>query len=252
MQRRDAIKSGFSLLALALAGSAGICEYANANENLRLRPPGALKEKEFLSKCIRCGLCVSACPYDTLKLASFRDFGVAMGTPFFTPRLTPCFMCEDIPCAVACPTSALELEILNDENGRLNINEAKMGVAVVDEKNCVAYFGVQCDACYRACPLIDKAIFIDYRHNDRTGKHAMLLPIIDSDYCTGCGKCEKACITDKAAITVVPREMILGKINEHYVKGWVQGDDAKLKDIDTKIKLDSKKGLDYLNNGDEL
>ena len=45
---------------------------------------------------------------------------------------------------------------------------------------------------------------------------------------------------------------MLGKINEHYVKGWIQGDDAKLEDINTHIKLNSKKSLDYLNNGDEL
>ena len=80
----------------------------------------------------------------------------------------------------------------------------------------------------------------------------MLLPVIDSDYCTGCGKCQKACITEKSAISVLPRDIVLGKINEHYVKGWIQGDDAKLEDINTHIKLDSKKSLDYLNNGDEL
>ena len=33
-----------------------------------LRPPGALAEKDFLAACYRCGLCVRACPYDTLKL----------------------------------------------------------------------------------------------------------------------------------------------------------------------------------------
>ena len=50
MQRRDAIKTGFSLLGLALAGGAGIYEYATANEVLELRPPGALSKEEFLSK----------------------------------------------------------------------------------------------------------------------------------------------------------------------------------------------------------
>ena len=34
-----------------------------------LRPPGALPETEFLAACIRCGLCVRDCPYDTLSLA---------------------------------------------------------------------------------------------------------------------------------------------------------------------------------------
>ena len=35
-----------------------------------LRPPGALPEAEFLAACIRCGLCVRDCPYDTLSLAT--------------------------------------------------------------------------------------------------------------------------------------------------------------------------------------
>jgi ferredoxin len=35
---------------------------------LALRPPGALAEDDFLGACIRCGLCVRDCPYDTLAL----------------------------------------------------------------------------------------------------------------------------------------------------------------------------------------
>ncbi len=36
---------------------------------LTLRPPGALKEEDFLKTCIKCGMCVEACPFDTLKLS---------------------------------------------------------------------------------------------------------------------------------------------------------------------------------------
>ena len=72
-----------------------------------IRPPGAIAEEDFLGACVRCGLCVRDCPYDTLKLA---DFGseVATGTPYFIARDIPCEMCEDIPCVAACPTDALE------------------------------------------------------------------------------------------------------------------------------------------------
>ena len=45
-----------------------------------IRPPGALDEEDFLGACIRCGLCVRDCPYDTLKLAKFGD-KVTTGTP---------------------------------------------------------------------------------------------------------------------------------------------------------------------------
>ena len=44
---------------------------ASANPAQALRPPGALGEADFLGACIRCGLCVRDCPYDTLQLAPF-------------------------------------------------------------------------------------------------------------------------------------------------------------------------------------
>lgn len=245
MQRREVL----GLIGLVVAGGTGFCEFAKAESKIRLRPPGALSEKEFMSKCIRCGICVQACPFDTLKLAEFKDSGVPKGTPFFEPREIPCYMCQDIPCTVSCPTGALDKDLVS-ENDKLSINKAQMGVAVVDQKNCVAYFGIQCDACYRACPVLDKALFIEYKRNARTDKHALLLPVVDSDYCTGCGRCEKACITKKAAITVLPRDMVLGIPNDNYVKGWVEGDDARLDEVDSDIKLNLKKGVDYLNGGE--
>jgi hypothetical protein len=158
-------------------------------------------------------------------------------------------MCEHIPCVPACPTGALDANLVSTA-GKLDINKAKMGVAVVDMKNCVAYWGIQCDACYRSCPLIDKALYLEYRRNERTQKHAFLLPVVDSDICTGCGVCERACITEKAAITVLNREVVLGKVGDNYVKGWVKEDERRVDDANSKIKLDIKKATDYLNGGE--
>ncbi len=248
MQRREAL----SLIGLLVAGGLGYKEYAHGQDRIRLRPPGALKESEFLSKCIRCGLCVEACPFDTLKLAELTDNGVTLGTPFFVPRPIPCYMCDDIPCTVACPTGALDTKLVSDEDGKLNINKAQMGIAVVDTKTCVAYSGIRCDACYRDCPVLDKALRIEYKHNDRTEKHAFLLPIIDADYCTGCGKCEHVCITEKPSITILPREVVMGIPNDNYVKGWIEGDDKRLDDTKSDVKLDNKKLLNNLGKGDEL
>jgi ferredoxin-type protein NapG len=36
-----------------------------------------------------------------------------------------------------------------------------MGVAVVDDSSCIAFWGIQCDACYRACPLLGEAIILN-------------------------------------------------------------------------------------------
>ena len=71
-----------------------------------IRPPGALAEEDFNARCIKCGQCVDACPYDTLNLAT-ADSGIPIGTPYYIPRETPCYMCEDIPCVPVCPTGAL-------------------------------------------------------------------------------------------------------------------------------------------------
>ncbi len=222
-----------------------------ANE-LVLRPPAALAEKDFLKACVKCGVCVEACPYDTLKLATPRD-NLALGTPFFEPRKIACEMCVDIPCVPACPTGALDINLvssLNEENETvLDINKAQMGAAIIDSESCIAFWGIQCDLCYRACPLIDEAIFLEYTRNERTGKHAFLKPVVNNDICTGCGLCEHACVTEKAAIRVLPRSLVTGKAGDHYIKGWDEADEQRLQGKEG-VELDDteQKTLDYLND----
>lgn len=220
---------------------------------LILRPPAALAEEDFLKTCIKCGMCVEACPFDTLHLAKPGD-NKPLGTPFFEPRETPCYMCPDIPCVPVCPSGALNQASVTS-NAQLDINKAQMGVAVVDTKNCIAYWGIQCDACYRACPLLDQAIYLEYSQNERTGKHAFLKPIVNSDICTGCGLCEHACVTKKAAIFVLPREVALGQVGDHYIKGWDQKDDARVKNAHsqtTTTELSKEKAVDSLNDMEGL
>ncbi len=142
-------------------------------------------KRDFLAACVRCGLCVRDCPYDILTLAT-PEQPVANGTPFFVARDKPCEMCVDLPCVKACPTGALD-DTLTD------VNNSRMGLAVlVDQENCLNFLGLRCDICYRVCPLIDKAITLEQQLNTRTGKHAQFIPVVHSDACTGCGKCEKA------------------------------------------------------------
>ena len=63
--------------------------------------------------------------------------------------------------------------------------------SLVSRETCLNFLGLRCDVCYRVCPVIDKAITLETRHNARTGKHAIFEPIVHADACTGCGKCEK-------------------------------------------------------------
>ncbi len=254
LNRREFLLNSAKAIGLATMGGlvwSGYLNEAKASPFI-LRPPAAVPENIFLSKCIKCGICVEACPFDSLKLAKTGD-GLPIGTPYFIPREIPCYMCEDIPCVPPCPTGALDLNLVsNKETNKLDINKAQMGIAIVDNKSCVAYWGIQCDVCYRACPILDQAIKLVYQRNERTGKHAFLLPEVDSDICTGCGLCEKACITKTPAIRVLPRDSVLGSVDSSYIKGWDQNDEVRLKDVKVQKELDGgigdKSAGDYLKN----
>jgi ferredoxin-type protein NapG len=205
---RSACGAGFFAAALALWVRQSEALPANA-----LRPPGALAEADFLGACARCGLCVRDCPYDTLKLAGPGQ-GPSLGTPYFEARKIACEMCSDIPCVAACPTGALD-------RGLKDIAKAKMGIAVlVGHETCLNYLGLRCDVCYRECPLLGKAITLERLHNERTGKHAMFIPTVHTGACTGCGKCEKACVLEESAIRVLPPKLALGVLGPHYQLGW--------------------------------
>lgn len=207
---------GVGLLGLGLGFYA---RHATALPPAAIRPPGALPEAEFAGACIRCGMCVRDCPYDILLLAKPEE-PMATGTPYFVARQTPCEMCEDIPCVKACPTGALDHSLTD-------INKSKMGLAVlIDQETCLNFLGLRCDICYRVCPVIDKAITLDPQSNTRTGRHTLFIPVVHSDACTGCGKCEKACPTEIAAIKVLPLYMAKGQLSAHYRLGWVEKEKA--------------------------
>lgn len=208
------------------------------------RPPGALDGEAFDTACSKCGLCVQACPYDTLKLAGFNDPAVP-GTPFFDPRKIPCYMCRDIPCVKACPTGALNHELED-------ITKAKMGVAAIDHYSCLSWQGLRCEICYRDCPEQNKAIVIE-NHPRLISKHAMFVPVIQPDQCTGCGLCVHSCPTEKPSINIVDPKAFLGRLGDHYRLGWKEEDNARpipqapMKEGQNQPKLPAG-GVDYLNS----
>lgn len=257
--RRDFFVVSAKSLAMATVGGAIWAGYVDDAKGapLALRPPGAVEGDRFLSLCIKCGLCVVACPFDTLKLSAPGDRNAPLGTPYFTPRQIPCYMCSDIPCVPICPTGALDESLVSSERDgelQLDINKARMGLAVLDEENCIAFWGIQCDACYRACPLIGDAIELEYRRNERSGKHGFLLPRVKSDFCVGCGLCERACVTEKAAIFVMPRALAMGAVGPNYVRGWDAQDEMRIEShsgkTTTRTKKSSQTPTDYLNQPD--
>ncbi len=203
--------AGVSLLALGVGIHA---RSARALPPEYIRPPGALDEEAFLSACIRCGICVRDCPYDILSLAELGGDNPATGTPYFIARTGPCEMCEDIPCIPNCPTNALD-------HALTDIEKARMGLAVlIDQEACIAFHGLRCEVCYNVCPVRGKAITLEYQPNKRSGRHALFIPVVHSDHCTGCGLCEKACILEREAIKVLPIRLAKGELGRHYRLGW--------------------------------
>jgi ferredoxin-type protein NapG len=233
---------------VGLAGL-GMALYANRSAALpatAIRPPGALPENDFAGACIRCGLCVRDCPYDTLRLARPSD-EVATGTPYFVARDVPCEMCEDIPCIAACPTGALDHSLQD-------INDARMGLAVlIDQESCIAFQGLRCEVCFNICPIRGNAITLELQHNPRSGKHARFIPIVHSDACTGCGLCEKACILEEAAIKVFPVRLAKGNLGAHYRLGWEQkaaaGESLVTPDAEHRYNLPEGYHYDYYGEG---
>lgn len=247
--RRRFMADGARLAGGALMVALGLGLYARQARSLppaALRPPGALAEDRFLGACARCGLCVRACPYGTLSLARLGD-GVTLGTPYFTARRVPCEMCEDIPCVAVCPTGALDKKLKQ-------IVDARMGLAVlVDHENCLNYRGLRCDVCYRACPLIDKAITLELHENLRTGRHTLFIPVVHSDACTGCGKCEKSCVLEEAAIKVLPAALARGELGHHYRLGWEEkqksGQSLVAPDVEHRYNLPEGYRYEYGGRG---
>ncbi|MFR6359120.1 MAG: 4Fe-4S dicluster domain-containing protein [Sutterella wadsworthensis] len=128
-------------------------------------------------------------------------------------------MCKDIPCVKACPTGALSPALTG-------ISDARMGIAVVDPASCLSHQGLRCEVCYRACPEEEKALTIEM-HPRGISRHAMFIPVVHPEHCTGCGLCTKSCPTGTPAIRIADRKAVLGEIGGHYRLGWLPDDDPK-------------------------
>lgn len=178
--------------AAALLGVQAVAYIAHPTDGL-IRPPGAQEEKGFSSRCVKCGRCIEACPYAAIVPAS-ADAGSAVGSPTLDLRNQACRLCHDFPCAAACPTDALR--------DVAAVEDVDMGHAVIDEDLCIALQGMRCEVCYRACPLIDRAITIDYRLREGDSIHSVFAPVIDEQACVGCGLCVERCVIGQPEVAI--------------------------------------------------
>jgi ferredoxin-type protein NapG len=218
---RRKFTQGVTIAAL-LAGipGASCLVFGRAHEKDWLRLPGALDEKAFLALCIKCGQCVQVCPYHAVFLLDIDD-GAATGTPIIRPELRGCYLCDLLPCVLACPTMALDHNISEAE-------QVHMGVAVLTDKT-------QC-LLYQKKPVSAEMIDVLISHGTRNavekelaeklrehaGKDCVLCRdfcpypdrdaaiTLDGDYpefhekCVGCAVCEELCPTK--VIEIIPRK----------------------------------------------
>ncbi|MFC1501349.1 4Fe-4S binding protein [Elusimicrobiota bacterium] len=167
------------------------------NQNsLVIRPPGALVEKDFIRRCIRCGNCMKVCLTNVLQPAVIESGTSGIWTPKMNFNIGYCeYKCN--LCTQVCPTGAIEM---------LNVEEKMrfiIGLAQIDKKICLPWAtGEHCIVCEEHCPISDKAIKLT---EERLANGKILKkPYVCAELCNGCGICENKCpVTPEKAIKVM-------------------------------------------------
>jgi MauM/NapG family ferredoxin protein len=226
-KRRELIYSGLAGVGSAIITSTAIhhplasADYAKVAPRNLLRPPGALPETDLLARCVRCGLCMKACPTNTLQ-----PLGLASGiTGFFSPRLFarrgPCEPTCNV-CGQVCPTGAIR------PLPKAEKIWAKVGTAFILRHKCLAWeFDRKCLVCDEVCPY-------DAISLRRVPGLKEAIPFVDENRCSGCGFCEHHCpVQHQAAIIVEPMNAIRIAQGSYEEIGTALGFSLKLKPRET-------------------
>ena len=131
-----------------------------------IRPPGALEEKEFLKRCIKCGQCMRVCPTNVLQPGGIEGGLENLWTPVLNNRIgsSGCQL-NCVTCGQVCPTSAIRPITLAEKHGLDDFAEAgpiKLGTAFFDRNRCLPWaMDKPCIVCEENCPLSPKAIYTE-------------------------------------------------------------------------------------------
>lgn len=147
-----------------------------------VRPPGGQDENRLLGACVRCERCAEVCPRQVISPAHLEKGVLGVRTPEMNFYANFCDWCEEenggVPlCAKSCPTGALSLDPPPTPESCV------LGVAVIDNEQCLAQRMTLCRTCYDACRY--QAIELD----------EMSRPYVVPERCNGCGACESVCVS---------------------------------------------------------
>lgn len=220
-QRRAALLAGLAGAGAATLTYTGLAEVrsqplpGNLTPGNLLRPPGSLPERQFLARCIRCGLCMRACPTNTLQPLGLQAGTVALFSPRLTPRRGPCAP-ECALCGQVCPTGAIRALPLVEKQW------AKIGTATILRHACLAWeWNKKCLVCDEVCPY--DAITLQ-----RIPGHPIAVPFVDGGKCSGCGYCQYHCpVQSASAIVVEPMEAARLESGSYREAGRAAGLDLK-------------------------
>jgi polyferredoxin len=128
-----------------------------------VRPPGALPEKAFLSRCIKCGQCMRICPTNVIHPAGLWGGLEGLWTPVLNFRMgTSGCQVNCIACGNLCPTAAIRPISLDERLGKNRYAEKgalKIGTAFIDRGRCLPWaMDKPCIVCQENCPVSPKAI----------------------------------------------------------------------------------------------
>ncbi len=200
-RRQFVASAGAAVVMLGLLGSEAA---AKREDDFLIRPPGA-QGTDFLSRCIRCGACLQACPTSGLQPSLGEAGWAGAWTPVLVPRLGYCqYDCN--ACGRSCPTGAIPPLSLEDKQ------QAVIGRAYIDQNRCIPWTDARtCTVCEEMCPLPEKAIVLeDVEVSAPGGEPAQVKrPHVVRERCIGCGLCENHCpLVGAAAIRVyVPPQL---------------------------------------------